>query len=261
MKANPLITVAIPSLNQGRFLDAALRSVFSQPLSVEVIVVDGGSTDESHAVIERWRDRIAWFRSAPDNGQAAAINEAIKRGHAPFVCWLNSDDLYAPRGLAALHEVINSDLSNDVVYGNCHQIDALGDWIGRSRSRSLSARSLSRRNPIPQPASLIRRSAWEKVGGLDESLHFSLDYDLWWRLYRAGARFKRIKAVVAATRHHEQAKSFAFVAQQYTEGKMLARRHNASLPLIWHIRSQYSVRARTGNRILKYFSRIWRKYM
>ena len=260
MKTNAAVTVAIPSFNQGHFLDAALRSVFSQSVSCEVIVVDGGSTDNSVAVIERWHERLAWFRSGPDRGQAAAINEAIARGRGPLVCWLNSDDLYVPGGLAALVDVMNADGLTDVAYGLCMQIDSSGNPVGRAKSRAFSARSLLRGNPIPQPASLIRRSAWENVGGLDESLHLSLDYDLWWRLHRSGARFKQINVDVAKARLHEDAKSVTLAAKQYSEGKMVVRRHSGSVPLIWHLRGPFSVSART-NRILGPLTRLWRTWI
>ena len=74
---SPRVTIALPSLNQGRFLEATLRSIFSQPINAEVMCADGGSQDESREVIERWRDKLTWWRSGPDAGQAAAINEAI----------------------------------------------------------------------------------------------------------------------------------------------------------------------------------------
>ena len=258
--AKPRVTVAIPSLNQGRFLDTTLRTAFAQPVDIEVMLVDGGSTDGSLAVVERWRDRLAWCRSAPDKGQAAAINEAISRGRAPFVCWLNSDDIYLPDGLAALVQAIEADPAVDVVYGNCVLIDAQGRLIGRYRSRPFSARWLSRHSIIAQPATLIRRDAWERVGGLDERLHFALDYDLWWRLHRAGARFKWIETDVAALRHHPAAKSFVFARAQYAEAKSVVRRHTGSLPLIWRVREPFSVGARTGGKALGYLARSWRRW-
>ena len=258
--AKPRVTVAIPSLNQGRFLDTTLCSAFAQPVDIEVMLVDGGSSDGSLGVIERWREQLVWCRSAPDKGQAAAINEAISRGRAPFVCWLNSDDIYLPDGLAALVRAIEADPLIDMVYGNCVLIDAQGRLIGRYRSRPFSLRSLSRRSIIPQPATLIRRDAWERVGGLDEDLHFSLDYDLWWRLHRAGARFKRIETDVAALRQHPAAKSFVFARAQYTEAKSVMRRHTGSLPLIWRLREPLSVGARSGGKALGYLARSWRRW-
>jgi glycosyltransferase involved in cell wall biosynthesis len=260
MKTLPVVTVAIPSLNQGIFLDAALRSLFSQSVDAEVIVFDGGSTDDSVAIIESWREKLAGFHSGPDGGQAEAINEAIKRGRAPLVCWLNADDLYLPGGLAALVEAMTADSSTDVVYGNCRMIDALGRSIGRVRSRPLTFNTLSRGSPIPQAATLFRRDAWEKVGGLDESLHYALDYDLWWRLYRNGARFKRIGQEVAALRIHDGAKSVAFARRQYAEAETVVRRYANSLPLIWRLRQPFSVGARSGSRPLSYLARFWRTW-
>ncbi len=194
----PRVTVAVPSYNQGRFLDATLRSIFAQSVPMEVMLADGGSTDDTQRVIACWRHRLTWWRSAPDQGQAASINEAIGRGRAPFVCWMNSDDLFLPEGLAALVQALEADRGTAVAYGGCRLIDENGHLIGLRRGREVSARSLSRRSVIPQPASLIRREAWNRVGCLKENLHLSFDYDLWWRLYRSGSRFTRIGIDIAA---------------------------------------------------------------
>jgi glycosyltransferase involved in cell wall biosynthesis len=98
----PIVTVAVPSYNQGRFLDATLRSIFTQSVPVEVTLADGGSTDETHDVVARWQHRLSWWRSAPDRGQAASINEAIARGTAPFVCWMTPRTTFCAHGLLAL---------------------------------------------------------------------------------------------------------------------------------------------------------------
>src|SRR5438132_12065659 len=113
----PLVTVAVPSFNQARYLDAALRSLFDQAISVEVFVLDGGSTDDSLEVIRRWEPRLAGWRSHPDAGQAAAINEGIGRGTAPYVCWLNSDDWWLRGGLRELIAALEKHPRVPMAYG------------------------------------------------------------------------------------------------------------------------------------------------
>ena len=119
----PVVTVAIPSLNQGEFLDAALSSVFSQDVPVEVFVLDGGSEDNSLDVIKKWSSRLSGWRSCPDGGQAAAINEGISMGSAPFVCWLNSDDWFIPGGLIALTSALLSSAKLPAAYGRAWNIE------------------------------------------------------------------------------------------------------------------------------------------
>src|SRR3989442_418168 len=111
-----LVTVAVPSYNQGRCLDRALASIFEQEVEVEVYVADAGSNDESIEIIRKWAPRLAGWRSHPDAGQAAAINECIVQGAAPYVCWLNSDDWLLPNGLTALLGGLRSDPAAPAAY-------------------------------------------------------------------------------------------------------------------------------------------------
>jgi glycosyltransferase involved in cell wall biosynthesis len=254
----PWVTVAVPSFNQGRFLDATLRSIFMQSVPVEVMLADGGSTDETQNVIARWRHQLTWCRSAPDEGQSASINEGIARRRAPFVCWMNSDDLFLPDGLVRLVDALQANSSAAVAYGGCRLIDENGRLIGLRRGKDISARSLSRHSVIPQPASLIRREAWNKVGGLKEDLHLSLDYDLWWRLYRSDSKFARIPIDVAAARFHPNAKSFVKPREMYAEAKSVVRNHYGSLPMSWRLKEPFSVRAREQGTMLEGVMRAYR---
>src|SRR6202022_4879607 len=102
MATPPIVPIAVPSYNQGRFLGQAVTSIFDQGLPVEVFVADAGSTDGSIDVIKKFEGRLAGWRSHANRGQATAINEGIARGSAPYVGWLNSDDCLLVGGLKRL---------------------------------------------------------------------------------------------------------------------------------------------------------------
>jgi glycosyltransferase involved in cell wall biosynthesis len=229
----PLITIAVPSYNQGRFLDDALASIFSQNVAVEVFVADGGSTDETLAVIEKWKPHLAGWRSHADNGQAAAINECIVRGRAPYVAWLNSDDLYLPGGLQSLLSALQSKPQCPAVYGKAWNVDAQLKRTSRVFVQAFSRRRLAVRCIISQPATLMRRSAWEAVDGLDESLHMALDYDLWWRLFNHGGALLQINAEVAANRNHDATKTRTQRKRHYQEAIAVVRKQHGSVPIKW----------------------------
>jgi glycosyltransferase involved in cell wall biosynthesis len=173
----PLPRLPITTDN-GRFLDEALTSVFDQGVPVEVMLADGGSTDETLKVIRRWEGKLAWCRSSQDAGQSSAINEAIARGKAPYVCWLNADDTFLPSGLRAMVAAPEAHPDAPATYAKCWTTNAASKRLMPYITHPFSARMLANRCFIAQPATLIRRTAWEKVGGVDESLHFAFDYDL-----------------------------------------------------------------------------------
>ncbi|MBW1790631.1 MAG: glycosyltransferase, partial [Deltaproteobacteria bacterium] len=181
---DPLVTVAVPSLNQGRFLGDALESIFSQGLPVEAVVLDAGSTDESLSVIEQWAPHLLWWRSAPDAGQSAAINEGIARGNAPYVCWLNAainegiargnapyvcwlnaDDVFLPGGLAALVSALEASIKTPAVYGRCCTVNETGKRLFPYLTMPFWPFLLASFCFVAQPATLVRRSAWESVSG------------------------------------------------------------------------------------------------
>lgn len=241
MPAVPTVTVAVPSLNQGRYLEAALASIFEQDVAVEVYVADAGSTDESLDVIRRWEPRLLGWRSAPDAGQAAAVNEAIARGTAPFVCWLNSDDTYMPRGLHRLVEALQSQPGAPMAYGRV--------WNHFERDgrrtpvfvREFSERWMAQLNIVSQPGTLIRRAAWEAAGGLDASLRMAMDYDLWWRLYRRFGAPAFVDDFVAVNREHGATKTNTQRRLHYREAMGVVKKHYGRVPLKWWLAQPYAV--------------------
>lgn len=229
-----MISIVIPSLNQGRFLAEALDSVLCQTGGdLQIAVLDGGSSDDSLAVIGRYDERLAYWRSHPDRGQAAAINEGIAQlGDADYVGWLNADDLLLPWGLHALAAYLEKHPECVAVFGKAYIIDEGGRMIGQYPTSLYRRQAFARTCTICQPASLIRRSAWEAVGGLDESLRMCLDYDLWWRLSEIGS-LGFLEEFVACTRDHRATKTRTQQEQLYREAFGVVQRHVGYVPWRW----------------------------
>lgn len=237
----PLVTIAVPSFNQGGFLDDALASIFQQDVPVEVFVLDGGSSDNSLDVIRKWEHRLSGWRSHADDGQAAAINEGITLGHAPYVCWLNSDDWFLPGGLAKLLGELEKYSDVPVVYGRSwNVVEKSGRrypvWVEPFNERRLALRCI-----ISQPATLIRRSAWEAVGGVDAKLHMAMDYDLWWRLFKQVGPPHFVDDFVAVNREHEGTKTKTQRHRHYREAMQVVRKYYGRVPLKWWLVQPYAV--------------------
>ena len=239
--STPVVTIAVPSYNQGRFLDAALASIFAQDVPVEVFVLDGGSTDESLDVIRSYEDRLAGWRSHPDGGQAAAINEGIARGTAPYVGWLNSDDTLLDGGLKRLIDALELSPAAPTAYGR------VWNYVERTAVQKpiwvepFSERRLTLRCIVSQPGTLIRRSAWEAVGGLNGDLRMALDYDLWWRLYKSYGPLVFVDDFVALNRDHADTKTNTSRVLHYREAMDIVRKYHGSVPLKWWLAQPYAV--------------------
>jgi glycosyltransferase involved in cell wall biosynthesis len=237
----PLVTVVIPSFNQGKFLDDALTSIFQQKVPVEVFVMDGGSLDNSTNIIQKWEHELAGWRSYADDGQAAAINEGIALGQAPYVCWLNSDDWFLPSGLAKLVNELDTHPETPAVYGRSWNfIQKSGKrypvWVEPFNEKRLALRCI-----ISQPATLIRRSAWQTVNGVDDKLHMAMDYDLWWRLYKTIGPLRYFDEFVAVNRVHAATKTKNNRRKHYQEAMSVVRKYYGHLPLKWWLAQPYSV--------------------
>lgn len=237
----PLVTFAVPSFNQGAYLDKALSSIFEQNIPCEVFVLDGGSTDNSMTVIEKWAHRLAGWRSHKDAGQSAAINEGIALGTAPYVAWLNSDDWLLPNGLHQLVDKISRSDDIPAVYGKAYDfIQTTGKmkpiWVEPFTSARLALRCI-----ISQPATLMRRSAWEAIGGLNGDLRMAMDYDLWWRLFNRFGPLEFIHQDIAVNRVHALTKTTNFRRLHYEEAMAVVKREYGSIPLKWWLMQPYAV--------------------
>jgi hypothetical protein len=207
-----LVSIITPSYNQAAFLEQTIQSVLSQDYSsIEYLLVDGGSTDGSLEIIEKYHHRFAWWVSEPDSGQAQAINKGMSRANGEIVGWLNSDDLYLAGVVSQAVAALTAKPELGFVYGDAITIDAAGNLLSPLKFKDYTLLDLIGFRIICQPAVFMRRSVLEQAGYLDDSYHFLLDHQLWIRLARQ-APFQHVPATWAAARHHPSAKNVAQAA-------------------------------------------------
>jgi len=207
-KPYPRISIVTPSYNQGLFLEETIRSVLLQGYpDLEYIVIDGGSTDGSVEVIRKYEPWITYWTSEPDSGQSAAINKGILRSSGNILAWLNSDDVYCPDALRRIGNFLVTLPDVDLLYGDCEMIDGNGRVFDRFSVRAGDLIELLEQNFIAQPSAFWTREAWEKVGGLDENLHYAMDYDLWLRMFLGEMTSAHLPFILSRFRYHDVSKS------------------------------------------------------
>ncbi len=204
----PLVSIVTPSYNQARFLEFTIRSVLEQDYpNIEYILVDGGSTDGSVDIIQRYADRFAWLVSEKDRGHADALNKGFSHAGGEILAWLNSDDTYYPGAISDAVASLRAHPEIGMVYGAADLTDESGKVIGRFASRQTDYRKLLRGSVhIPQATTFFRADLWKKVGPLNLSLFFAFDYDLWVRLAKI-SKLLYIPRKWATFRLHEEGKS------------------------------------------------------
>ncbi len=208
-----LVSLITPSYNQASYLEQTMRSVLGQDYpDIEYIVIDGASTDGSVEIIRRYADRLAYWVSEKDRGQAEAINKGFARAHGEIVAWLNSDDTYLPGAVTAAVKAFDEHPEAVLVYADMLAVDEHGQTTNTLKYQQLTLEDLLCFQIIGQPAVFMRRSALEKAGGLDLTFHFLLDHLLWIRIAEQG-RIVHINQTWAAARYHAEAKNRAKAAE------------------------------------------------
>ena len=203
----PRISVTTPSFQQCSYLEETLRSVLLQGYpDLEYFVMDGGSTDGSMEIVERYAPWLSFRSSAPDGGQADAVNPGWSRSSGAILAYLNSDDVYSPGALATAALALESPARPDLVYSDCLIIDADGRvWDAMQGNEFDLARHMVF-NHVPQPTMFVRRDVVDAVGPLDATLDCTHDHEF---CARVGARYRlvRLPCALARSRQHASRKS------------------------------------------------------
>ena len=210
----PRISVIVPSLNQGEFIESTLRSAIDQQYpNLELIVMDGGSKDRTLEILGRLSPHIASWESVPDRGQSHAINKGLARATGDVWCYLNSDDLLAPGSLARVGELFR-DPSVDwvggisVIFDEHSERGTVTPQEPKSQKEILTPWSRSVEHVFPcSNVCYMRRSIYEKLGGFDESYGYSMDMEYYTRAHFTGFRLRRIAEVLGRWRWHPACKT------------------------------------------------------
>ena len=267
----PLLSVVIANYNYGRFLGDAIRSVLSEEVGskVELIICDAASSDNSVEVIktfanglppnvpfEAWKDKpknlqssrpvITWWCSEKDGGQSAAFNKGFAHANGKYLTWLNADDLLVPGSLQKVIRILEQ-------YPDC-------DWFTANSFRFLEDGTVMQANWGPHwyprflqhksspivvfgPTSFFTKTIYERVGMMDETLHYAMDNDLWIKFITAGIKQRRIKCMVWAFRMHEASKTAEFGEHRLEddahrrlveEGKSIAKKLGYRMSILMH---------------------------
>lgn len=202
-----LVSIVTPSYNQAPFLERTIRSVLEQDYSqIEYIVVDGGSSDGSREIIERYAPRLAYWSSEKDQGQGEALNKGFARAHGEIVAWLNSDDYYLPGAVSSAVRLFEQNPDVGLIYADMLAVDAQDRVTNHLRCRQLGLKDLLCFEIIGQPAVFMRRAAFEAAGGLDPAYHLLLDHHLWIKI-ACQSLILHVDETWAAARYHPAAKN------------------------------------------------------
>lgn len=241
----PRISIVIPSYQQGQFIGQTLASLLDQHYpDLQIIVQDGGSTDQTVVVLKKFGKQIQW-QSEKDKGQTDAINKGLRKTSGEIVGYLNSDDMLLPGSLSLIAQTFQGNPTCQWLTGDYEIVDAAGKkrdsgivfykFLQRFLMRIfpfLQKPLLSINNPIIQPSTFWRREFGQKVGDFRENLRYTMDYDWWWRAWAIQAPYF-VGQKLSAFRVHQASKGGSQYAQQMAEQLKVAQKYCHQPFLLW----------------------------
>ena len=218
--------------------------------NLEYIIIDGGSTDGSVEIIKKYENWLSYWVSEPDRGQSHAINKGFAKSTGEIMAWINSDDYYAPGTFFAIASLARDNPGSKWYAGTCFYIKP----DGRVTEQALIPLDTTNvelwlvHSHLMQPSVFWHESLWNRIGGLDESLQFSFDYDLWLRFTYYQIFPTCLNQPISYFRFHPTSKTVKNQERFISENKILWSRHsqlarNISQKFrVWRVRKEYETR-------------------
>ncbi len=180
----PKISIVIPSLNQGKYIEQTIQSIIGQNYpNHEIIICDGGSSDNTVNIIKKYSDHISYWRSFKDDGQASAINEGFNHASGDILAWLNSDDYYLPNTFNSIIMLLDRKFAQVLVGNAISFYEDSVIFYGSDIVNQFNESQLPYKDNIIQPSSFWTRKTHEIIGELNPSYHYVFDWDFFHRMY------------------------------------------------------------------------------
>lgn len=236
MKNLPLVSIITPSYNQGKFIEDTILSIKNQDYpNIEHIIIDGGSTDETMEILERYKNtyNLKWV-SEPDKGQSDAVNKGFQKSSGEIIGWLNSDDVYFDKNVILyIVDKFNCSPNIDVIYGDSVVIND-DNFISRARkSMSFSYPRLLRVNYITQPSTFLRKNIITKHK-IKLNLDLTMDYEYWLRIANNRSEFLYINKIISADRRYADTKTQKRRREMKAEAKRIRQNYGVNFNLTYY---------------------------
>lgn len=240
----PRISVVTACFNMEKYIEQTIRSVLTQNYSnLEYIVIDGGSTDGTLDIIEKYRDRIQVVISEPDDGMYDAIQKGMNYATGDVLAWLNADDIYLPWTFSIVGEIFGKFWGIDWIIGRPSNINAKGQFVNCADSLSSFPRKIisngwaqgSLGAHVQQESTFWRRSLWDAVDGLDTRFKYAGDYELWTR-FAQKSDLVEVDVPLACFRSHGESQLSRNV--KYSEEVEIVQQGKPSVPWLWKVCSK-----------------------
>lgn len=238
-----VLTIVMPSYNQGEFIEDAVNSVLEnlpEREEVEFIIKDNCSDDKTHDYLNRLlHDKRVTIDVIPDKGQSDALQSAFATAKGEILCWLNSDDVLIKDSLTTVITYFKKNKETDIVYGKALFMDKKGEITNIYPTGPFNTSLLLNTCYLSQPSVFFRRSIYKQINGINPQLKYCLDYDLWVRFSLVDARFAYLPQYLSATRQYEETKTATGGAEFVDEITDMLEKNVNYLPTAWVLYKEY----------------------